>query len=423
VSILLALLAFAVTMLALATVVTTFLEVATRFIGSRFRVFTQMLRLVFEREIQPILERSVPARGAANGGDIAAFLERQWQTFHNEITCSPLEPHKDPSRVSKLSGWMRWLGAARSEELTTEEFVRRLARSEVGKTIYGEAATQIDQVVERITTRYEEMAAAAREYFKNSSVVVSLVIGIVFALVYNIDATRIFQFYLANPEVAASMADQAEATLKQFDVARARLAEAQAALTPPPVPAAATAPAPDAQADDAKKQAQAQIEQARLALEASRTRVAAFQSQGLPIGFNQFPHCVLFKQANDAVPLCETQKPTTADKAMKLSVTDLVAWSHLGHLLLWLVIAVGTGALIGLGGPFWYDAVVGLMRATQTLRGRAEPAQSAAGTPGAAAPAATPAETFVKHVDTPPPATTYGGPLWRPVTPPPAHTP
>ena len=77
-----------------------------------------------------------------------------------------------------------------------------------------------------------------------------------------------------------------------------------------------------------------------------------------------------------------------------------------------------TGVLIGLGGPFWYDAVRGLARATQILRGRAEPQKAPAGNlPGAKTPS-NPAEIFRRHVEKgdilPGGARDYLGPRWRP---------
>lgn len=43
-----------------------------------------------------------------------------------------------------------------------------------------------------------------------------------------------------------------------------------------------------------------------------------------------------------------------------------------GDFALWLFSVLLTGILIGLGGPFWYDAVRGLARAVQVVRGRGE---------------------------------------------------
>jgi hypothetical protein len=65
----------------------------------------------------------------------------------------------------------------------------------------------------------------------------------------------------------------------------------------------------------------------------------------------------------------------------------------------WIVKILITGILIVLGGPFWYDAVRGLARATQLLRGRAQPQQTPTGSlPGEETPAQ-PAEIFKRYVE------------------------
>jgi hypothetical protein len=85
--------------------------------------------------------------------------------------------------------------------------------------------------------------------------------------------------------------------------------------------------------------------------------------------------------------------------------------------------------LIGLGGPFWYDAVRGLMRTTQMLRGRDQPREPTPGAKVGQTKPAKPADIFEKHVDKtdiddgrlrptgqllPVEPGTYAGPRWRP---------
>lgn len=55
--------------------------------------------------------------------------------------------------------------------------------------------------------------------------------------------------------------------------------------------------------------------------------------------------------------------------------------------------------IIGLGGPFWFDAVQGLMRATQMLRGRAPAADSQSAEQRRQERQLAPTKIFEQHVE------------------------
>lgn len=374
---LLALLAFAVTMLVLATVVTTVLELIARLVRRRTRVFAHLLEVVFDKEIRPILEARLRAAGVA--------ADRARSDFAKTIMQSPLL--RDDSRASRVLGVLL-PNAQVSDQLTTEEFVRRLARTEVGRQLAAEASVQIRAVVERITRRYEEMCDAAREYFRNSSGVLSLVVGIAIAVGYNIDALRILRYFIDNPQVSAAMAADAERALENYKAADQRLKATLKSLEARPAQ-----PGPD------KEAAQEDLESIRKLMAETKGSLESLRAKGLPIGMDYFPHCVILGKAGASDPACQ-------GGGLK---------AQLGDLVLWLLAAVVSGLAIGLGGPFWYDAVTGLMRVTQMMRGRAPPADAAAGA-AAAAPASS-TDVFLKHVETRLPAAGYAGPLWRPAPP------
>jgi hypothetical protein len=390
VNVLISLLAFAVTMLALATVVTTVLEMLSRLAGARSGVFRQMLLLVFAKEIEPVLRRGLEARTGVDARHVTAEIERQRRAFVEEVQASPLMPHADASMRGRLGAIARALRADRSDGMTTDEFIRRFARSAAGRALYLEATSRTEQVVQRVADRYDEMADAAREYFKSSSAVLSLLLGVLLAVGYNINGYRVFLFYVDNPEARASVASQAEATLGKHAAAEQRLEEVQQQL---PTRGPALPP------EQARAEAQKQIDLAKQALAASEQSVANFRSVGLPIGYDRFPHCVLLGIANKDDPRCAVVPEDRASEGAMAAARS--RWAQLGEskaaVASWLLLTIITGMLIGLGGPFWYDAVVGLMRVTQMLRGRTDAGQQAAAP--APAPAPTPAEIFDRHVD------------------------
>jgi hypothetical protein len=125
--------------------------------------------------------------------------------------------------------------------------------------------------------------------------------------------------------------------------------------------------------------------------------VSALKAEGIPIGLDYFPFCryrkAIKKDGEDAYPC---KDPESRYRIVVAKDSDKGLWPDY---LLWIIKVIITGVLIGLGGPFWYDAVRGLARATQILRGRAEPQNIPAGSlPGDKMPA-NPTEIFDRHVE------------------------
>lgn len=200
------------------------------------------------------------------------------------------------------------------------------------------------------------------------------------------------------------MADNAAAYADAYEDAQQRLNDALTALDRTDTDTESTA------------EARQEIEAIKNRLEAVPGYLSALQAEGIPIGLDYFPFCryrqAIKKKGQDAYP-CKDLDPRYRLMAPKDS--DQSLWPDY---LWWIIKVIITGVLIGLGGPFWYDAVRGLARATQILRGRAEPQKAPAGSlPGAKTPS-NPVEIFKRHVEMDKFRTghrmAYSGPRWRP---------
>ena len=398
-------LAFAATMLVLATLVTIIIEIVARIFRRRSRIFTHLLDQLFKKELQPLIENNIKARLGVDPDRIEDELETQLEIFLNEIRNSPLKPIEDRNPLTWFGGWLRWFGADRSAKLATEEFVRRFARSQIGRGLYQQTAGRIDKLIDSVCLRYEELSDAMREYIKNSSSVLSIAIGIIIAFTINIDAHRLFNFYIQNPAVAAKVADNAAAYADAYNDAQRRLNAALDALDREETVSA-----------ESKAATKQEINALKKRLETVPAAVAALKAEGIPIGFDYFPYCRfrnLVKVGTEDIYPCEDADQNYRALSSAASSSDL--WPDY---LLWLIKVIITGVLIGLGGPFWYDAVRGLARATQMLRGRAEPQKAPTGSlPGEKSPAK-PAEIFKRYVEKdgilPGQQRAYKGPRWRP---------
>ena len=400
-------LAFAATMLVLATLVTLIIEIVARIFRRRYRIFTHLLRQLFKKELQPLIESSIKTQLGEDPDKVAAEIESRIDIFLDEIRNSPLEPAEDKNPLTWFGGWLRWLGADRSEKLTTEEFIRRLARSRTGREIYKQTAGRVNRLIDSLCLRYQELSEAMSEYIKNSSSILSMTIGIILAFTINLEAYRLFNFYIENPDIAQNVADNAAAYADAYMEAQQRLDDALAALD-----------RPETGQVESIAEARKEIEAIRDRLESAPANVFALTAEGIPIGLNYFPFCrfrdTITTDGEVAYP-CKDVEARYRLFSPQAPATDL--WPDY---LLWIIKVIITGVLIGLGGPFWYDAVRGLARATQILRGRAAPHRAAAGSlPGARTPS-DPVEIFKRHVEkddtTPDQQGSYGGPRWRPPT-------
>lgn len=397
-------LAFAATMLVLATLVTLIIEIVARIFRRRYRIFTHLLRQLFKKELQPIVESRLKARLGEDPDKIAAEIERQIEIFLDEIRNSPLEPGADKNPLTWFGGWLRWFGADRSEKLTTEEFIRRLARSRTGREIYQQTAGRVNRLIDSLCLRYKELSEAMSEYIKNSSSILSMAIGIILAFTINLEAYRLFNFYIENPDVARNVADNAAAYADAYAEAQQRLDDALAALD-----------RPETGRVEAIAEVREEIAAIQDRLESAPANVFALTAEGIPIGLDYFPFCrfrdTITTDGKVAYP-CKDVESRFRLFSPKGPATDL--WPDY---LMWIIKVIITGVLIGLGGPFWYDAVRGLARATQILRGRAAPQKAPAGSlPGARTPS-DPVEIFRRHVEidgkTPDRERSYEGPRWR----------
>ena len=397
-------LAFATTMLVLATLVTLILEIVARIFRRRYRIFTHLLRQLFKKELQPLIESNLKTRSGVASGTMAPETRAQLDIFLDEIRNSPLDPVEDKNPLTWFGGWLRWFGADRSEKLTTEEFIRRFARSKIGREIYQQTTGRIDSLIDSLCLRYKELSDAMSEYIKNSSSILSMAVGIIIAFTINLEAYRLFNFYIHNPDVAAKVADNAAAYADAYTDAQQRLNDALVALD-------RTNGADAESTADARQE----IEAIRNRLEAVPGYVSALKAEGIPIGLDYFPFCryrkTIQKDGKDAYPC---KDPDSRYRLVASTDSDRSLWPDY---LLWIIKVIITGVLIGLGGPFWYDAVRGLARATQILRGRAEPQKAPAGSlPGDKMPA-NPVEIFKRHVEKidmlPGRERSYTGPRWR----------
>ena len=195
-----------------------------------------------------------------------------------------------------------------SHTLSTIEFVRRLADTELGKLLAQRADSEVDALIEDITERYEEHGRRASQIFRRYSQVGTVAVSVIVALCLNINAVTIFRTFQSNEKLTRAIAGRAEQAMAAYQV-QAELLEASATLDPSEVAAIGT-----------------DIEDLKGSVREFRKAVDEAAKLGLPIGWSD-------------------------DQFFNSKDIETMGW------IVWILTTILTGFLIGLGGPFWFDVV------------------------------------------------------------------
>jgi len=340
-------LAFVLAMILFSTIASAVTESVHRLFHLRERGLQLMLTQLFNERIAPLL--------AAAGQKVAADAQER---FVATLT------RNRAVRSTGFFGWLGyWLAPNRVTSLSSLQFAERLAQTDVGKQIANVGGPRVDAIVGELTHHFEQMGDEASAFFAQRAQTLSLLVAVAIAFVLNVDPIRLFIRLAANPVVAQQII----------------------AMHPGQRSGNPTAP-PAARGDDAEFDA---------AMQAARTASAEALASGLPIGGKYFPWC----EGEGLGEACaELRKQVPSKDATSLATFATV--TTLPELWLeWLTFSLLAGLLIGLGGPFWFDAfgkLSALVDVANALNGatkRTEATPSTATPPEPVAPR-TPIEAF-----------------------------
>ena len=240
-----------------------------------------------------------------------------------------------------LGAFGRLLARRGIDSLTTLEFARRLADTDVGRLVRAGGAGEIERLVDDAGRCFERFGADASSYFRARAQLISAFAAVVLALALNIDAVRLFSRFLVDEELAAQVIAAAP------EIERAHLAQnapAPQATEPPP------APEPPAPTDAASPALPVPPEKGAEVVDDSvarlRAQLVATAALGLPIGQAYYPWCNAAASPTLASP----------DPRCHEASADPKGHDAPRRLLGWLLSTLLAGVLIALGGPFWSDA-------------------------------------------------------------------
>jgi len=301
------LIAFALTLAALATIVTIFMEIITRVAGLKARRQVQLFGKLFDE----VLVTHLPAEA------------KKWEVVKT-ILQSRLSDKKMADSADKQSYFGTAAGAI-YDDVSLEHVLRRLLETSGAETLIEETEEKLKTRLGLIARKYEEYCSALGADFKRNALRRSIWIGIILAFIMNADGVRLLTSYLQDPELR-------ERVIENLEV--------------PPQPAEAVS--------EGTEEGEAVLRRTQDA----RDQLALIDDLALPIGAGYFPYCHIGwlrdKVDYAADPLCQAGADTVPS----------------GSWLLWLLKVLGTGILIGLGAPFWYDVAKRLSEVREAFKGK-----------------------------------------------------
>ena len=244
-------LAFAITMLALSLVVSSFVEIIHRIFSMREAglkyVLGQMFDQVLAKYVAPTISRAVAAdttiAAAARNerirelltGARTAFVERM-SANRAPMGVTPKATPTDPA-AQVANNARRAFGLWSGRDLaamTPAEFMERLGSIDIGQTIAdadaaatnaaqqagATAADAVNVVLKDVTQKFEAFGREASVYFEGRARLLSVAVAIALAFLAHVDAVDLFRTYLRDPNARAKVIEQSEAVTAQHKAAK-----------------------------------------------------------------------------------------------------------------------------------------------------------------------------------------------------------
>jgi hypothetical protein len=242
-------LAFALTMLAVSTLVTQIVRLGQSFFKLRNAGLQQMLGEYFTQELKPVVERELNRLKTELEADVASNVRQQADALSMKLPFTNEE-------LTKLA------------EVSTEELLERLKRSPLGKSLLESLGNKAQTVFSELGKRYEIVGNKFSESFRKHSRLWTTILALATAFLLNIDSLYIADTYIKNEGMRQAVIAQKESLEDGYNSLAVKLQQ-------------------DATKDAITK---AEFEQA---FGDTKDQLDVFTSAGFPIGLSYFPHaCV-----------------------------------------------------------------------------------------------------------------------------------
>ena len=312
-------LAFAITMLAVATVVTKLVEflhwllqngrpllkdILRKWLGERATLFKQMVDEFVEKDLARIAAEELGMNEAQARAAVVDAVQQIKQRF------------PDGEKLIHMSN------TALLEELKLTDLGKQLAALNERSIL----------VFNEISRRYANIEKKYTTIFRQNARKVATVVAIVLTVAFNIDCVNIVESYLRNPTLSASIAATSDKAMADYT------AQVEALPGDPTV-------------GEFRKQ-----------YEARQKSLNDLNAAGFPFGWSYFPYGDIPPRSWSGTESASGSQP------WRWCLTVWVAW------LIGLAFTVG---LAGLGAPFWFDVI---RKLTELTKGGSTTTTTATGT-------------------------------------------
>jgi hypothetical protein len=335
-----AILAYALTILLVATAVTAIIRATSASARLRREELGKYLQKFYGGELQPVVRTELARLGQRISPEVLEGFVAKARELENSLRRKPGLPK--PAEASREELEVNEIEVEKLVEVTTTEMVERLRRTDLGVGLMKELGEDADAVFDKLAERYEALQGFVSESFRRKSRLWSTVCALLLAFGLNIDSFHLLSTYLSNDDVRAGV-------LAQYDAIVARYEEGS--------------------------ESGAEAADLRAAADAARKRIDALRESGLPIGWPRFPYC-----GHSTDPRCGAlreiavgfqqphQRPPDPEVWWDANWSEWVfSWTNV-RLYFWVLGCIVTGVLAGLGAPFWYDFLAGVARTAQGFR-------------------------------------------------------
>ncbi len=341
-----ALLAFATTMLIFAVIVSTLVELIHRAFKLRGKGMQLMLENLYTRAIEPHLTNE--QKGKMGAGKFATII------MENRA----IALQGDEQQHGRIGTFLhRLIDSSSMTDIPVEVFTQKLADSR----IVGKAENFTEEVLQDIAQKYEAFGHEIGTYFGRRARVFSVGVAFVVVWLFYVHPYNLAVTYFKNPAIAQSVADKAADAHRDY---RTLVEKLQSVTEDESV-----------DGEDATE-LRAAIEDLRQEVSAAQITNRELAELGVPVGWPGADESIAtcFDDAESKGSMTSEAVPLSGFCRMSLPVFGMMTLPSISNVF-WLIVG---GLLVGLGAPFWAQAVSNLTatrdltrRITNTVSGTA----------------------------------------------------
>ena len=205
------------------------------------------------------------------------------------------------------------------EYISTNEIIRRIAETDIGKNISESLDGNADELIDEIATRYEELGSRYSENYRKYAGKWNMIFSILLAFALNINLVTIVQTIQLNPATQALIMEKAIAHSTQNS--------------------------------SGNDEAEIKNDEVEIEKEDIQQLLSEINNLNIPYGWPKAPF-----QQNKGTEIEILEYLNAFKTSIFLGIEEFsLGW------IIWIVTTLLTGLLIGLGAPFWFDVVKQLM--------------------------------------------------------------